>query len=413
MNNFDKIYKYFSGEMSDIEEKNFFHELSKDDTLLEEFNKQKSIKDVLKRDKFLESSPSSSKENLFMNLGLDLPAKSTTTTFSLIKNKWLNVLSYSGISLLSGLVVYLLLNNLYESEKFKQNNKLAKINLEINSQIEKIKFLSTQNEQLNDELLKNKILYEEKLNNLKNSKNRIKYIEKIIYKDKLITVNTNDANSNELLINNENLNSKDNIIFVELENAKLSNQNYLKINSEFEELNSDYNLKFIDNINESIDLLDKFSFEYTCNYDVYEINPRTTPNRFSSFNNNSFSIFYNLTDKFDLGLNLIGESFSLKYINTEEDGDYWYYQTPNYLTGSLIGKYRFDITNELNLSPYIMSGYNRTGIVFRGGLGVKYMFNDYVGMLLNSHYSNMIFENNNLINYSGKYSFQLGVTWKK
>lgn len=413
MNNFDKIYKYFSGEMSDIEEKNFFHELSKDDTLLEEFNKQKSIKDVLKRDKFLESSPSSSKENLFMNLGLDLPAKSTTTTFSLIKNKWLNVLSYSGISLLSGLVVYLLLNNLYESEKFKQNNKLAKINLEINSQIEKNNFLSTQNEQLNDELLKNKILYEEKLNELKNSKNKIKYIEKIIYKDKLITVNTNDANSNELLINNENLNSTDNIFFVELEKANLSNQNYLKINREFEEFNSDYNLKFTGNINKSINFLDKFSFEYTGNYDVYEINPRTTPNRFSSFNNNSFSIFYNLTDKFDLGLNLIGESFSLKYINTEQDGDYWYYQTPNYLTGSLIGKYRFDITNELNLSPYIMSGYNRTGIVFRGGLGVKYMFNDYVGMLLNSHYSNMIFENNNLINYSGKYSFQLGVTWKK
>lgn len=417
MNNFEKIYKYLSGDMSEIEEKSFYQELAKDENLLEEFNKQKSIKDVLKKDNFQELSNSSSKENIFMNLGLDLPTSAAKVgAISLLKNKWFSFLTYAGVSIISGVIVYILFNNYFETEYTKINNKLIELKSELVFEKEKNKFLNNNNNKLNEELLRNKVFHENELSELKKSKNEIQYIDRIIYKEKLVSKDIDiknkvnnlnkDINSiNELDINELNI--------VDIDKASLITDDYLNSNNDMKQFNNNY-IPRINKVNYSLgNILDKFSFEYTGNYDLYEINPRTTPNRFSSFNNNSFSIFYNFSDNFDLGLNFIGENFSLKYINTEQDGEYWYYQTPNYLTSSLIGKYRIDLTKKFNISPYLMSGMNRTGFVFRGGLGVKYMFNDYVGILLNSHYSNMIFENKNLINYSGKYSFQLGVSWKK
>jgi len=404
MSKFEKIYDFFSGEMSEIEEKILFEELSKNDELRTEFNNHKKINDVIRRNNTLESAPNSSKEKLFANLGIDLPHSSTSiSTMTKGNNKLLSGISYFSVAIISAVIVYFLINKGYEENYFTLNNKIQNLNTEYKNSNEKLNKLIAEKDHLISELKQSNNDFENKLNE---GQENIKYIEKIVYIEK--------ANSNNDLITEFNKAQEDPNFnnLKTLDYSKNNNKYYFKLNNS-NNFSNKYDLEKIkfEEI-EAKSKLYNFTIEFSNNFDFFNIAPRTSPDNFNSFNNNSISFLYNIKNNFDIGINVIGENYSLKYINTEEDGEYWYYQTPNFLTTSLVGKYRYELTDKFKLSPFISAGFNQTGGVIRGGIGLQYMISDIVGILLNSQYSNMVFQNSNTVYNSGKTSIQIGLIWK-
>lgn len=376
------IYNLIDGNLNESDEIEIFNQLSINKELREEFKNANSLNNILKENREMFLVPKGSKSAIFHSIGLSLENSSqsfiTSKTFVGIASSFLTFLVLLGSFYISSLLetensnvdskatslANRVLTNIdlplkkeeYINEISKKNGNsgiLTKRSFGSNKTFQKQDELSSSNYDLNDN-------YEEI-----HSYHSKLYLSELFQK--------------YILFQKPNLISFDLINSQQISNASLNSKLYFEWNS---------------SINRNIPL------------------ESISPSSLQIFNNNNVSIFYRLTNNFDIGFEFRQENFFQQY----EDNLKLYEQTPNFTTYSIALKYNFMKDKMIyGLTNYskIESGFNEGGIVIRTALGAQYEL--YNGFYLNTNfeYSNLFFSNNYdnfnahkmTLNYGIRYDF--------
>ncbi len=157
----------------------------------------------------------------------------------------------------------------------------------------------------------------------------------------------------------------------------------------------------------------KWHFEGLSFINNYSQNNAVSPESQSAFDNLSFALFYDASDKFSVGIDYRGESFYNSFEARESDGVLYRYEThPVYNSLALALRY-YPVKDYFSFSPFIQAslGGNQAGIVARGGAGLMLNLYGNLNFVFGAEYSNLSFDYNNTLYHSGKWIYSSGINF--
>jgi hypothetical protein len=143
--------------------------------------------------------------------------------------------------------------------------------------------------------------------------------------------------------------------------------------------------------------------------------PRETisPYSLANFNNTSIGLYYELTEKLGIGLEVSQETFFVKYQGKESNGrNYEYQQQPNFTSSCLNIGYKWLKEDNIFLSSKISAGLNSYGAIGRMSAEISYSPYANISFPIGIEYSDMIFKHQNRYFNSTKLGIYYGLSYK-
>lgn len=431
MSNYQLLYDYFDGEISESDKQDLFTSLASDDALRADFDKHLKIDLISKKDMAAISPPAHATGNIFTGLGFNIPSDIAKPSNS---NNWKSIypilLILLSLSLAStGMFLYFDNQDL-QSEKanyYAKSNELIKKNSELENQLSN----------LNKELANQQSNY---LNNIAQLSNinslQAQNITKLLYNlksmdNQLVESNEYQEKRNEDFYNTNPIDDD--------ENANL-NTNFLQdiysfISNSIRTENSHYNaidaMREINNTNistqrvyvstisnfGSIDNNNPKIFVYAESFTsmTSKVATNVDPNG-SLLNNFSFGINYMLNDQNAIGIRVGIENFAQEFSRNIEGLTVLHNQNPELFFYGV--NYRGNLTTVFNsdrIYPYLdlMAGGTIVGPLFRSQAGLEFAFYNNIrfnlgydwGILLYSYDNNLYNSQNSGIKFGLRYGF--------
>ncbi|MFA7290309.1 MAG: hypothetical protein WC055_15650 [Melioribacteraceae bacterium] len=397
MNNSELLHNLFDRSLDSHQEERLFMELASNDELRSELKQFIDMEFAVRNDFEAFQPAPESQDKIFGALGISTAAltsgavATSALTYGGWMSKYLNHFLLSiGSLLLGGLMTFLLMNGLQNSEEYNYSGN-GKSSLNNTSSA---------------------------LSNVAKNPNIAKtesYLIDTIYKERVIVKYLPGPERIVYLQNDEATNSNENLAQITLSNHINSSMN---LNSNIE--NNSQNTRSISNtgniysplaLTDVGDLFsDRLSMEIKANEDWSLPKADMPRSSYPIFNNTSASLFFKVYDDFHIGADFRQEYFYQEYDGMDADNKgYNYYQHTNYISYGILARY--SLINNPNTVVFIQPAvsFNQVGIVGRAMLGAEYKLVDKVSVVLGLEGSLLQFNHQGNNFYSPKVGFHYGV----
>jgi hypothetical protein len=125
-----------------------------------------------------------------------------------------------------------------------------------------------------------------------------------------------------------------------------------------------------------------------------------------NFSNMGFSLLYNLSNDFSIGIGIRHENFPQRYEGTDESGnEFIYKQNPNLISIGIMGKYNFVKFGQFGLFGQTELGANSAGVLGRIAGGIEFTPENVIYMNLGLEATGLRYYHNDRIFYTPKAGF--------
>lgn len=425
MNDFEKINSFVEGELDSSEDQELFSKMANNEDLRSELKNMIAISAAVKNNRKLFAKNKKSKKVVFAALGLSIPVADAVTggvaSAASGSTVGYGIKSLLATGVLSAIATAIILWSFGGSGKSEYNtidNKHLTQQLIVEIPHE-TPIVSSKEVKVYNNDSKYKSMYERAMLINNSLQQQISdFSEKIEEQQSIITKQSAEIATlsyevrtlqGNLTINNNN--------YQELSEKQKDAQELISelgvINLELkEQLNSQA-------INNSIEPMllqprngnSRWSAEWRGSQTYHTNSYDFEKSDLSQFNNNSLSIMYNFENGFSVGSEIRQETFLLEFTGKDANSiTYLYRQEPNFTTLSLLGRYRYDMSNSIDPFAQFTFGGNKIGVVGRLMGGIVYSPYSGLDMVLGLEYNNMSFQYQGDRFNSGKLGINYGVS---
>lgn len=421
MEKLDYLIDFMEGDLNQEQEQQLFYDLSVDEEL------RGKMKQLMAMDNAVQSNPDffapspESTGKVFTALGFAVPggavppSKSLAVKLKELLNKYSQALTGAGVTAFLLLILYYFtLDNVSPAKETISSNYDRVISF---SESENIPIVSSVESSTKDNSIGNGILANKENNTSKKSLNNYTMLPD--NNDYESNQNSLSKESDNLAYSNKNNSSENNTKNIEKEKSSyLFRSPFVENPQDIVNSYNNYNafpvkMNLGQIIPFDINVPGKFSMEIRGSQNWTMQEETIFPNEYALFNNYAGSIFYSLSDNFDIGLDVRQETYMQQFSNELVDGGILTYeQNPNFTTFTAAARYKmFEV---YDFSPFIQGnlGFNRGGFVSRGMIGTEYQLYDRLGFTFGVELSNMTYSYSQQSYNTNKIGFLYGLRYK-